>query len=220
MTKATSRVERYRPVARIEHGEALANHDLPTELRSLFQKTPLLSHEDPQPYWALLRLFAQEIKPGDTIEWLWLKDILDQSWEIIRLHLIKAALIDVGKRAAIAEIFAPGWDYTGPVFYRARDEALKLADEWFNTKSRSETESRLQKYGLDADSITAVSFSMQASKLEAVERMLAELEFRRNNTLREYEARRERLGRMLRQASDTIINAESSVLPSRRKAAK
>jgi hypothetical protein len=90
-------VAQYRPWPDVKDGEVLGVINLPTELRSIFDQTPLLSHEDPKAYWVLLSRFAQEIRPSDTIEWLWLKDIADQSWEIIGLRHIKAALLDAGR---------------------------------------------------------------------------------------------------------------------------
>jgi hypothetical protein len=206
------RVVRYRPPSRAKDGGVLATINVPAELQNLFDKTPLRNDEDPKPYWDFLARFAQDIKPSDTIDWLWLKDVVDQSWEIAGFRRIKAALLDAGRRGAVAEIFSPvgkaaGHDVT---FYGACDEARKRADEWCDPKSRKQVETRLNKCGLDSDAITAMSFSMQVTALEAVERMLAALEFRRNSTLNEIENRRQRVGAMLRQGSDQIIDVASS----------
>jgi hypothetical protein len=204
-------VERYR--ASIDPRDVL---DIPAEIKPLFDKTPLLSHEDPQPYWACFRRLIQEVKPSDTIEWLWLKDIADQSWEIIALRRIKAAISDAGKRAAVVEMLGPVGEAAPQdmIIRNAWDQARERADKCFDSKSEKEIESRLTKQGLNADSVSAVSFSRQVGVFEAVERMLAALEFRRNNALREIEQRRERLGRLIRQESDNIIDGElSSVAP-------
>ena len=62
-------------------------------------------------------------------------------------------------------------------------------------------------------SITATSFDAAVDKLEAIERMLASVEYRRNNALQEIERRRNALGRALRQTSDRIIEGEAPLVP-------
>jgi len=216
MTETGPHIERYRRCSRSPQREISANIKVPAELQTLFDKTPLLNLEDPRFYRAFLSRLAQEIRPSDTVEWLWLKDIADQTWQISHYRRIVAALIDVGQREAIAEIFATAGSASN--VYEKR-EARELADKWFDTKTKKEVETALKKYGLDADSIVAVSFSKRSAVLETAERLSAAAEIRRNNTLREIEDRRQRLGHALRQATGKIIEAELSI-SSRQEAAE
>src|SRR5262249_53632157 len=75
-----------------KNGNALAH--VPTEIYNLLGKPPLLASEDPTRYEALLAALAHDVKPNDFIEWLWIKDTADLTWEIIRYRRINAALID------------------------------------------------------------------------------------------------------------------------------
>jgi hypothetical protein len=58
---------------------------LPVDLnliKLLFGPPPVLATENPHRYWELFEQFAAAIVPGSVIEWIWLKDIVDLSWEI------------------------------------------------------------------------------------------------------------------------------------------
>ena len=137
--------------------------------------------------------------------------MVDQTWEIIGVHQIKAGLLDSGKRAAVAAIFAPpqGAAPDDIEFYAAQKEAWKLADQWADENTRPQVEARLQKRGVNSDSITALAFHMKVGSLEAAERILASLESRRNETLRDIESRQQSTGSMLRQVSDKVIGSAS-----------
>ena len=210
-TGQKSNIVRYRPQDRAEGGAGPADLNVPADLKFIFAKTPCLSHEEPKDYSALLARWVQELKPTDAIEWLWIKDVADDSWEILRLLRIRPALLDAGRRPAVAELLAPpGKATTYDIKVNdARDEARNSADAWFEPKTRSKVEARLNRHGLDADSIMAVSFSMQAHSLEAVERMLSSIQKRRSDTLAEIILRREMFGNLLRRASDKLLAAES-----------
>src|SRR5436190_15819180 len=55
----------------------------------------LLSSEDPKAYDKLARTIIKDVAPTDIIEWLWIKDVLDLSWEVRRLRRFKIALIEL-----------------------------------------------------------------------------------------------------------------------------
>ena len=123
-------------------------------------------------------------------------DLTYQTWETIRLTHVKVALINVDRRAALAEIFAPVGKATAQdlEYLAACDEARRLSAQYFEKENKSEVEKRLRKYGLNAGSIAAVSYARQVVTLEIIEEKLAALEIRRSRTLRELELRRERKG--------------------------
>jgi ABC-type phosphate/phosphonate transport system ATPase subunit len=96
----------------------------------------------------------------------------------------------------------------------ARDEAQRLANEWStDITTREKVDANLKAQGLDADAIMAESFVGAIDKLEALERMMASAERRRNDALREIERRRSAIARALRQSSDQIIADEAQLMP-------
>jgi hypothetical protein len=91
----------------------------------------------------------------------------------------------------------------------ARAESQRRANGYLVDKTtREKVDTDLKEQGRDADAILAESFVSSLAPLEAIERMLASAELRRNNALREIDRRRSALGRVLRQMSDHIIEAD------------
>src|SRR5262245_34844656 len=84
---------------------------IPEALYALFERAPLLSDEDPNAYWAMLSQFAHDIQPFDSIAWIWLKDVADLSWGVVRYRAIETALIDAARKSAVATLFAPVGDH-------------------------------------------------------------------------------------------------------------
>src|SRR5262245_8187174 len=67
---------------------------VPAEIAYIFGDTPVLSTENRQAYDAPTTQLVLEWKPRDIIEWMFVRDLADTSWEILR------------HRRAIANVFA------------------------------------------------------------------------------------------------------------------
>ena len=52
----------------------------------------------------MLKRFAECVEPRNVMEWLWIKDIVDLSWEIARLRRYRALLIESKRESKNAEI--------------------------------------------------------------------------------------------------------------------
>jgi hypothetical protein len=198
---------------------------VPAEIRDAFGKPPLLATEDPDQYDALLSELAREVRPTDVIEWLWVKDIADLTWDIIRYRCLKASFVDGRFKSALEDhLYSalqrdqrdahPNVSSLFLSVAATRDQAEKLADDWVaNAKTKEKRDAWLKKHNLNAESIVATSFDAGVDELEAIERMLSSVEYRRNNALHEIERRRHALGRALRQTSNQIIEGEASLVP-------
>ena len=197
---------------------------VPAEIRDMLGKPPLLATEDPNQYDALLTELAREVTPSDFIEWLWVKDIADLTWDIFRYRRIKASYVDGRFRFALVQQLNLALERDKRAAHpdrrlsfdldRIRDEANKLANDFIaNANTKEKRDKWLKAHGVNAKSITATSFDAAVDELEAIERMLASVEYRRNNALHEIERRRNALGRALRQTSDRIIEGEAPLVP-------
>jgi hypothetical protein len=71
-----------------------AVRQIPLEIMELFGAPPVLSTESRAQYDALLSRIAATVDPKDTIEWLWVKDITDLTWEVLRLRRLKTTIVD------------------------------------------------------------------------------------------------------------------------------
>ena len=209
---------------KLDNNKASIETLVPAEIRDMLGEPPLLATEDPNQYDALLTELAREVRPSDFIEWLWVKDIADLTWDIIRYRRIKASYVD-GRfgsalvqqlnlalqrdKRAVTDKSALRFDLD-----RIMDEAIKLANDFIaNANTKEKRDKWLKAHGVNAESITATSFDAAVDKLEVIERMLASVEHRRNNALQEIERRRNALGRALRQTSDQIIEGEAPLVP-------
>jgi hypothetical protein len=68
---------------------------IPGDIREVWGDPPLLRNENLETYEKLAGQISQAVGPIDVIEWLWVKDILDLSWEIRRLRRFKTMLIEL-----------------------------------------------------------------------------------------------------------------------------
>jgi hypothetical protein len=202
---------------------ALAEIQLPDEIRTLLGKPPLLEPEDPNEYHGLLMLLGRDVKPSDVVEWLWVRDVADLTWDIMRYRRIKTTFFNQHFRFVLER------DRQAPLRLRAATAALdaQLArrkapaltregadggnDGLTDSTTKGGVDANVEARVLDPDRTTLQSFSYNAHLWESLEKMQTSAELRRNNTLREIEHRRSALGRALRQSSDQVIEAE--VLP-------
>jgi hypothetical protein len=158
---------------------------IPDNIISLFGTAPVLSTEDPEEYGALLRSIAEDIKPKNTVEWLWVNDVVYHSWNIRWLRRIKALVIE--------------------------EERSSLADETMRLPFGPAIEARRKSCPaeeVDADRGLAVAFQNSIYVYEKIDRLLESAERRRNAVLREIYQYREGLAHLLEQASNEIIEGE------------
>ena len=66
---------------------------IPADVQYFFKRPPLLKEEDPIEYWALVRQFIKHVSAKAIIEWIWLKDVVDLTWEIWRLRRARASFV-------------------------------------------------------------------------------------------------------------------------------
>jgi hypothetical protein len=74
----------------------LAVQNKPTEFlkkSSLFGPSPLTEGEDARQYDELQTRFSATIKPKDFLEEMWTRDVVDLTWDILRMRRIKAGLL-------------------------------------------------------------------------------------------------------------------------------
>src|SRR5262245_13235162 len=74
---------------------------------SSFGASPFLKGEDSQAYETLLAQVCDDIAPSDAIERMWVRDVVDLSWEIFRWRRVKTELIASAVPTALRKILAP-----------------------------------------------------------------------------------------------------------------
>jgi hypothetical protein len=162
---------------------------VPQEVQALFGDPPLLRGKDEGLYDTLMSHFTKIVGPRDMIEWWWVKDMTDHSWEIRRLRRFKVLFVEL-RRDKMVE---------------ARDRfAYLTAGEDGEYAREPVPESEKDSAGLFMDVI---------DQYKKIDTLIASAELRRDRTLREIERRRHNLARRLRKASDEIIDDKFAELP-------
>jgi hypothetical protein len=193
MTGKTTKVKR--PVLRVDI----------TDIKFLLGPPPVLRTENPHLYWELFEQFAEAIAPSSIVEWIWLKDIVDLSWEIARLRRYRAIWIEFQRDWANLEI------------QHAREHADHLAlfrDKGHLFPMTPEKIDERRNWGsADTEYHSALLVHEELKSYEAFERLLKSAELRRDRVLRELDARRERIAPLLRKKSDEVIDASADDVP-------
>jgi hypothetical protein len=76
---------------RADNATASVETIVPAKIRDLLGKPSLLETEDPKQYDDLVVELVRDVKPNDILEWLWLNDVAELTWDILRYRRIKGA---------------------------------------------------------------------------------------------------------------------------------
>lgn len=145
---------------------------------------------------------VKAVQPRDAIEEFLVRDVVDLTWEILRLRRIKAGILRVSMRFGVqAALFSVG---------RKHRETDKLGSGWIagNDDTRTKVDAILNEAGLTIDEAAARTLESKLDSFERLDRMLASAEARRNNALREIDRHRDALGGGARQSIEEIEDAE------------
>jgi len=192
---------------------------------SIFGPPPLLPGEDAAAYEALLARVSADVKPQDIIEKIWVRDIVDITWEVFRLRKIRGGLAAQKisevlqnrlERCGVEE--SPGYpssteglnieEYDKSLCYTLPYQWIKQEPDvvaWIN-----ELEANKE---ISMNEVMASAFVRNLDRIERVDKLLAVAESRRNAVLREIERRREiAFARSLRDAVQEAEDAEFTVV--------
>jgi hypothetical protein len=64
------------------------------DIRGLLGPPPLLEGEDPAAYDALYERVKAAVEPGDALEEIWARDVVDLIWETLRLRRLKVKFLN------------------------------------------------------------------------------------------------------------------------------
>src|SRR5262245_56335370 len=201
-------------------------YTIPPEVRDLLGPAPLLRTEDPARYERILAMFAQCVRPQNFVEWLFVRDLADERWEIERLRGLKPLLVEQAyqshltqTKAAIKHAFGTEvaalsltaragalWDQKlDPAVKSERDGKLKADVDNLASKTQSKID-LLDKSPDNADFARVVQDWL--SPYERLEKLQRGAEDRFTRGLEELEHYRAGLGQLLPKAADQIIDGE------------
>src|ERR1700722_10516653 len=81
---------------------------MPAAIKKLWGPPPVHPSESQEEYWRLAVAMAQAVEPTNAIEWIYLKDVTDYTWNIRELRKYQAQVIRVAEQK-YQDIDADSW---------------------------------------------------------------------------------------------------------------
>jgi hypothetical protein len=185
------------------------------ELLQLFGPPPVLSSEDIRSYREIMARLLESFAPRDFMEQSVIKELTDSTWDVMRSSRHKTLLMERRFRERL-EFQAQ----RGKAAAQGKDAPAKKPVAP-NGKPSTEPEDVLEGLVADVDAIllepAAARDHLRALEVglvcyEHLDKLLAAARTRRTNALDRIERYRAGLGHSLRQASNKIIKAQSTLI--------
>jgi hypothetical protein len=172
---------------------------------NLFGPPPLIEGEDSAAYDDLLVRISAAVKPADILEDIWVRDVVDFTWEILSLRRLKANLMTATAYKGVSAILEPIIGF---------DDADTLATNWAarNPSAIKRVNKILDSAGLTMDAVIAQTLSENLDFVERIERMITVKESCRNAVLREIDRHQATLAHTLRGTVHQLEHGEIQVI--------
>ena len=154
--------------------------------------------------------FAAAVKPNDFIDWAWVKDIAELTWEIERARRAQKVKLQGAKRTTIAHFLRSVRGPMNPAEALDSDPVLEqtqLIMEGDPVETRT-YERLLTRHGYSSTFAEDAAFNETLVDMERLQRFVDNAAYRRDNVLRELDRRR---ATAERRARDTIRTIETTV---------
>jgi hypothetical protein len=164
----------------------------------------LLLGEDARGYDELLAEVSRVLVPHDVIEDMWIRDVVDLAWDVLRLRRLKANLLRARAREALREVLD-----------RLSEDAFDLTRGWFarDAAAVDKVERALKSAGLSMDTVMAATLRQELEEIERIEAMIANAENRRGTALSEIERHRASFAEKLRGTLHQVENSDGQGAP-------
>jgi hypothetical protein len=171
----------------------------------------VLEGEDAASYDTLLARISGTLQPADVLEDIWVRDVVDLAWEIMRLRRLKAELMKEAAYEGVEKVLDPR---TGLFFEETRVTAYDWAKRWAtgDREAIAMVDRVLASCGLSMETVRARALSLHIDQFERIDRMIAMAEGRRDSFLREIDRHRANFAQRLRRATADAEDAEFEVI--------
>jgi hypothetical protein len=172
---------------------------LPAELQKFFDDPPLVGNESREDYDAFFLAVATDVKPNGFIQWTYVKEFVDISWELQRERRIKAEIIKLKQKEAQGP--------SGMVMTRAHFERQKAEQENPSAFKKRDPKPEVKQ---DESKSLPEAFILGHREIDIIDTRIASYLFRRHTVLLEIERLSESLARKLDKAAPDIIDGDFS----------
>jgi hypothetical protein len=151
---------------------------MPSVVRKMLGKRPIIGGEDAATYDQLLQLIIEEHSPQSLHQWLLVKDIADAAWELLRLSGMKADVVNAAMPEALATLKAYG------LMIDEVTVALLRPYLWDAVEGSAQAHVRLRKLlreqDLSLDELAAAAFERTIGSQAQIDRMTTSTANRRD----------------------------------------
>jgi hypothetical protein len=195
---------------------------------ALFGPPPLLAGEDSAAYDDLLARVSGSVKPADIIEELWVHDIVDATWDILRWRRIKISLVEMEMPSALEAMLEPLMPYR-PLKFEENlswsesyapeppSREYKLAKKWASGDQTAidRVNKLLSSANVTMAMVMANAFETNFDHIERIDHLITIAEGRRNAVFREIDRHRSAFAHALRDRVQVVDEAEFKVIESK-----
>jgi hypothetical protein len=162
-----------------------------SESAEAFGPFPLIAGEDAADYESLHARISGAVEPADFIEKMYVREMVDLTWEALRYRRLTAAFLSDHTRDALVDRlkgslgYRPAWELIAG-WAKGDASAVHAVETWIAGR------------GLSVSSMTTWALAEKFDVIERFNRFVANLEVRRNNALHEIQRHRLLLAEQLR----------------------
>ena len=175
----------------------------------LFGPPALIEGEDAELYDELLAQISEFVTPRDIFEEMFVFDIVNLQWEVMRYRRHKSEIMKLKKFAAVEHL--PDWrDVAGQHFpEQSEEEARDLFYAWVrqDPATAKKVDEIFSKVGITRDALMAATLFETIGTLAIIEEWISSAEARRNSAMRDLARHRTTLGQAIRRAFESIEDA-------------
>jgi hypothetical protein len=183
---------------------------IPSHIRELFGAPPLLRTESSDAYDTLWSALAVQFDPREIMEWAWVRDLADLTWDIGRIRRVLTSMLNISFKSGLQGTLRAVIPFVATL---PREDEV-LAESWYDVSAgKGKVASTLARYGLSADAAEGEAFARRLDEIERMQRLIISAESRRNMIMRELHVYRE--SSLAKKARHEIIDAEPTHLRDR-----
>lgn len=162
--------------------------------------SPLLEGEDEASFAVIRDRIIEAIQPVDFVDEMLVNDCVENVWETQRLRRLKIKYLQSAAHEGLFKLLDPVMSF---------NECAALIKKWVlgDAEAIEHVNNLLETAGMDREAIIAQTLGVKLQEFEAIERLIASYEARRQSMLREIERRRDSRLRNLQVISE--INSKS-----------
>lgn len=171
-----------------------ARPKVPVELNEIWNSCSLLPGESGAEFKTIQQMMVDEIQPQTNLEWLWLLDLIELSWEIPRYRRLKQRVLEASRSSAIESILLrlDGAGVPDEASSTARLQIRRNVADWrIDPGAAAEIEARLRRNGFGDVAINAEAYCHAQMAFGIFDGLMQSAQARRITLLREINFRRE-----------------------------